>query len=237
MRFISIILIFCHLLLLYQPTYAIQQQTEMQITFVKQDSLIANQGSNHGISVGMLYDIRQGDIIIGTAEVMVVKASMCGLKLREIKRGYIPKIGDTLSLSERISGEQQSILEEMRDAEFTPEKLTKRESKSEYHSSSDYYFEGQAAADDDYGSAFGGGFLAGLLGGLIGWGIGYAIVSSQGADIPPHYLTDLENNERLQFSSGYKEKIKSKRKSTFNAGALTGTLIVVAVVIAANSSQ
>jgi len=208
----------------------------MEVTLVRQNSLVANKGNNHGISVGTLYEIRQDGSIIGTAAVKVVNATMCGVKIVAIRPDYKPRVGDTLTLSGQVGVEQQSILSEMQETEFAPEKLRKDE-QPKYDSPSDYYLTGKEAADNDYGSAFGGGIAAGLLGGFIGWGIGYAIVSSQGAEVPSHYLADLNPDERLQFNSGYKEKIKSKRKSTFNAGALTGTLIIVAIVVAANSSQ
>lgn len=237
MRFVSITIILCHILVICQPALTFSQdRKDMEITLVKRDALIANKGSNHGISIGALYEIRQDGYIIGTAEVKVVKATMCGLKIITTKSDYKPRVGDTLTLSSQMSVEQQSILTEMQEHELTPDKLRKVD-EPKYDSPSDYYFAGKEAADNDYGSAFGGGLLAGLLGGLIGWGIGYAIVSGQGAEVPPHYLADLNSDEKLQFRSGYKEKIKSKRKSTFNAGALTGTLIIVAIVVAANSSQ
>ena len=237
MRIVSITIILCHLLLVCEPALSFQQKPkDMEVTLVRQNSLVANKGNNHGISVGTLYDIRQDGYIIGTAEVKVVKSTMCGLKIVTIEPDYKPRVGDTLTLSGQVGVEQQSILSEMQEIEFAPEKLRKVD-QPKYDSPSDYYFVGKEAADNAYGSAFGGGLAAGFLGGLIGWGIGYAIVSGKGAEVPAHHLVNLNPDERLQFNSGYKEKIKSKRKSTFNAGALTGTLIIVAIIVAANSSQ
>lgn len=236
MRFVSITIILCHLLLVCEPALTFQQEPkDMGVTLVKQNSLVANKGNKHGISVGTLYEIRQDGAIIGTAEVKVVKATMCGLKIATIMPDYKPRVGDTLILSGQVGVEQQSILSEMQETEFAPEKLRKVDQRK-YDSPSDYYFAGKQAADNDYGSAFGGGLAAGFLAGLIGWGIGYAIVSGQGAEVPVHYLADLNPDERLQFNSGYKEKVKSKRKSTFTAGALTGTLILVLIVVSASSS-
>jgi hypothetical protein len=37
--------------------------------------------------------------------------------------------------------------------------------------------------------------------------------------------------QQQQFISGYKEKVKSKRKKSFNTGALTGTLVIVAAIL------
>jgi hypothetical protein len=237
MRLISITLILSHLLLIWQPAIAFQQKNpDMEIRLVRQDALIGNKGRNHGVAVGTFYDIHQNGVIIGTAEVKVVKESMCGLKITTVNKKYDPKTGDLLILSEQFNSEQESIFSEMQDLEFTPEKL-KNVDKPQKQITTDYYLAGKQAADDDYGSAFGGGMVAGLLGGLIGWGIGYAIISGQDADVPPHYLTELDQNERLQFRSGYKDKIKSKRKRTFNAGAFFGTLVIVAVVLASSNSD
>ena len=233
-RSISILLILCHLQLVVATAVASpqQKQYDMTITVTKQNTLIADEGSKHGIIIDSIYDIRQNGVSIGRAVVRVVRETMCGLKLTEMNPGNVPKIGDKLILVNTLTVEENDILTEMQQTEFSRDKLVTPTKET-----SDYYYDGQAAADNDYGSAFGGGFLAGLLGGVIGWGIGYAIVNGQGADVPPRYLTDLNSDYRLQFSSGYKEKIKSKRKGTFNAGAGIGVLTLVVLIIAANSSQ
>lgn len=238
MRFVSFMLLLCHFIVLTQPAIAIQQELrkDMTVTVAKQNTLIGNKGYKHDITVGMIYEIIRDEIIIGKAEVKVVKETMCGLIIQALDSGYRAKVGDRLRPQKKIISEQQDILAAISELEFTPDKLIKEDTQR-YDSPSDYYFSGKEAADNDYGSAFGGGLVAGLLGGLIGWGIGYGIVSSQGAEVPPRYLTDLNADEKLQFRSGYKEKIKSKRKSTFNAGALTGTLLIVAIVVAASNSQ
>lgn len=240
MRLTSILLILCYLSLIAQPVLAINQPQDMEVILVKGGSLIGNKGSNDGIFIGMIFEIHQGGIIIGRAEVKVIRNNKCGLKIRERNSGYIPRTGDTLTQVSNITSEGQDIFNEIQETEFTREKLTRdgwSDIVKEDNNSGDSYYDGQAAADNDYGSAFSGGVTAGILGGLIGWGIGYAIVSSQGATVPPRYLTNLKTDQRMQFSVGYKEKIKSKRKSTFNKGALTGTILIVGIFLVAANSQ
>lgn len=239
MRLISSILLISQFVLISYPAFAFHLQvkdTEMEIIEVRQNSLIGNKGSNHGIMVGMFFQIHQDGVVIGTAEVKITRVNLCGLKISEIKWGFTPRKSDILKLSANLNTEKDNILDEMENEKFNRDKLIQT-SRPKSESTSDYYFRGETAAGEDYGSAFGGGFVAGLLGGLIGWGIGYAIVSGQGADVPTHYTADLNSDERLQFDAGYKQKIKSKRKSTFNTGALVGTLTVVALIVAANSNS
>lgn len=234
MRSISVLLILCHLQLVVAIVVASpqQKQHEMTITVVKQDTLVADEGSKHGIIIGSIYDIRENGVSIGRAVVKVVRKTMCGLKLTKMNPGYVPKIGNKLILVNALTVEESDILTAMKQPEFSRDKLVIPTKET-----ADYYYDGRAAADSDYGSAFGGGFLAGLLLGFIGWGVGYAIVSGQSADVPGHYLTDMKSNDRLQFSSGYKEKIKSKRKGTFNEGAGIGVLTLVVLLVVANSSR
>ncbi len=97
----------------------------------------------------------------------------------------------------------------------------------------DYYYEGQAAAERDYGGggAMVGGLASGTLLGLIGWGLGYLIVANQGADVPHHYTSSFDTTQRLQFEQGYKDYVKKTRKGKFNMGAGIGTLVAVVLVL------
>ena len=97
----------------------------------------------------------------------------------------------------------------------------------------DYYYEGQAAAERDYGGsgAMVGGLASGTLLGLIGWGLGYLIVANQGADVPHHYTSNFDTTQRLQFEQGYKDYVKKTRKGNFNMGAGIGTLVAVVLVL------
>ncbi len=103
----------------------------------------------------------------------------------------------------------------------------------------DYYYEGQAAAERDYsgGGAAVGGLASGVLLGLIGWGLGYLVVANQGADVPHHYVSNLDTTQRMQFEQGYKDSVKKTRKGKFNMGAGIGTLVAVVVVLGSGSGE
>ncbi|MCH8955525.1 hypothetical protein IIA28_09480 [candidate division KSB1 bacterium] len=98
MRFVSFMLLLCHFIVLTQPAIAIQQELrkDMTVTVAKQNTLIGNKGYKHDITVGMIYEIIRDEIIIGKAEVKVVKETMCGLKIRALDSGYRAKVGDRL---------------------------------------------------------------------------------------------------------------------------------------------
>jgi len=101
----------------------------------------------------------------------------------------------------------------------------------------DYYYEGKAAAQNDYtgGGAIAGGFGSGFLLGLIGWGIGYLVISGKDTEVPHHYVTNFDTTQRMQFEKGYKEQVKKTRKGKFNAGAGVGTLLAVVFVLSSSS--
>ena len=80
-----------------------------------------------------------------------------------------------------------------------------------------------------------GGLASGTLFGLIGWGVGYLIISGKDAEVPYHYLSNLNATQQMQFKDGYKTYVKKTRKGNFNIGAGIGTL--VAVILVANSSE
>ena len=122
MRFLSILLILCHLQLVVETVVASpqQKQYDMTITVVKQNTLIADEGGKHGIIIGSIYDIRQNGVSIGRAVVRVVRETMCGLKLTEMNPGYIPKIGDKLIPVNTLTVEESDILTEMQQTEFRP---------------------------------------------------------------------------------------------------------------------
>ena len=120
MRSISILLIICHLQLVVATVVASPQQKrhDMTITVVKQDTLVADGGSKHGIIIGSIYDIRQNGVSIGRAVVRVVRETMCGLKLTEMNPGYVPKIGDKLILVNTLTVEENDILTERSTCRF-----------------------------------------------------------------------------------------------------------------------
>jgi len=78
MRSLSILLILCHLQLVVETVVASpqQKQPDMTVTITKQNTLIANEGSKHGIIIGSIYDIRQNGVSIGRAVVRVVRETM-----------------------------------------------------------------------------------------------------------------------------------------------------------------
>ncbi len=101
----------------------------------------------------------------------------------------------------------------------------------------DYYYEGWAAAERDYGGggAIVGGLGSGFLLGLIGWAVGLAIVANQNVEVPYHYLLELSNSDRMRFEQGYKDAVKKKRNGNFNVGAGLGTLSAVIFMLNASS--
>ena len=129
MRSISIFLIFCHVNVVAATAFASWQDKipDMKVTLVKNNSIIANKGSNHGINVGLKFDIHSRGIIIGRAEVRVVRETLCGLIIQSMNPNYAPSIGDKLKLIGQPPSEQRNILEELEATEFSPDKLTKRE--------------------------------------------------------------------------------------------------------------
>ncbi len=96
----------------------------------------------------------------------------------------------------------------------------------------DGYASGQSVGT---GGAMVGGFVGGFAVGLIGWGISYAVVAS-GNPRPPHNETaPLDENCSRDYKQGYKEGALKIKKSSVNIGGALGTLLIVSMILSADS--
>lgn len=97
------------------------------------------------------------------------------------------------------------------------------------------FYEGKMAAKHSVstGGSAAGGFLGGIVLGLIGTGIAVVVQSEP----TPSYtlLPDGDSDCKFAFTQGYGEVGKSRKRSAALVGGLAGTLILVVVLVAANS--
>jgi len=100
----------------------------------------------------------------------------------------------------------------------------------------DCYNDGYASGQSvGIGGPMIGGFVGGFALGLIGWGISYAVVAG-GNPQPPHYETaSLEGSCTTDYRQGYKEGALKVKKSSVNIGGALGTLLIVSMMLSANS--
>lgn len=94
---------------------------------------------------------------------------------------------------------------------------------------SDYYKEGQVAAERDYTGrgAMIGGVVGGSIIGLVGWGIAYKIVTNGNIKVPCHHTSTYDELHKNQFVNGYTDHIDKTRKKMVNRGGIIGTAIFV----------
>ncbi len=99
--------------------------------------------------------------------------------------------------------------------------------------STDYYFEGQAAANEDYtgDGVLLAGLTAGLFTGFIGWGIGYVMLSYTAIEVPYLGYRDLNEQGRLDYREGYRFTVLKKRSEKFNLGAAYGSAVLLVVYL------
>jgi len=74
----------------------LQDDKSIIITRVKGTTIICNKGKKHGIDIGMVFNIIRDGHNYGKAEVLVVKETISGLKLRQISSGFRPQVNDKL---------------------------------------------------------------------------------------------------------------------------------------------
>lgn len=228
-RFIAILLIFCYSFVTFNASFLFAQQDFMRIVKIKGDAFVADMGSLNGIKLNSHYTIIQGSKKIGSAKVVAVREKICALKIVSLTSGAVVNPGDVLILDTENNSESDELLDALNSQEFSRDRLMAPKKN--------YYFEGQKAAEAEYGAggAMIGGLVSGGLLGLIGWGLGYAIMSASDIDVPAHHITNLDSQNQYEFISGYKKKAKSKRNGNFHAGAAIGTLIAVVIIL--SSSQ
>ncbi|MFZ5953632.1 MAG: hypothetical protein ACOYT8_00865 [Candidatus Dependentiae bacterium] len=229
-RNISFLLIITYSLVIFNSSYIYGQQNSMKIIKVQDDKFVANMGSIHGITQNSYYTIIQNNKNIGRAKVVAVREKICALKIINLDIGEMVKPGDFLILDTQGYSDSDVLLDELNSREFSKDQLT--------YSPQNYYFEGQKAAESEYGGggAMVGGLACGTLLGLIGWGLGYAIMSASDINVPSRHLSNLNNQQQFEFISGYKKEAKSKRNGKFHAGAAIGTLIAVVIVVSSSSN-
>ncbi|MBN2412485.1 hypothetical protein JXQ31_12415 [candidate division KSB1 bacterium] len=222
MKNISYILIFCYSILILAPYHVFSQDETIRILKIKDDRFATDVGSIHGVKKDSIYLINQKNVIIGKAKVIIVKEKMCAMKLISLQPGKQIQVGDQLILNMGFIEDNNSDFDNiLNEVEEQPDSI------ASMNQNINFYNEGKLAADNEYsGSGAGaGGLLCGLSLGLIGWGLGYAVVSSSTPEVPPQHLTNLDSNQQLQFSMGYKERAKNVRNHSFNSGAFTGTIL------------
>jgi len=206
-----------------------QTVDEMEIVDSTGKYISVKYGTAHGIEIGDFFKIYSYDtwssseIEIGLAQVIKVQENVAVLEPIEIEKGYSVGKGDKLRRT-------TNFVVEPRPQEFSKEKVGQQVN---------YNLKGMEQADLEYSGsgALVGGLFAGFLLGLIGWLIGWAIVANSEMKVPSHHLTNLDENQRVQFSLGYKEAAKKRKVSKFHTGAAIGTLTIVVIFLAANSGS
>jgi hypothetical protein len=218
---ITFLILFTFLFALFNPCYIFAQDDTINVTKIKGNHFAINKGSNDGIAKDDVLLIVRNETTIGKARVVLVRENASALSIISIEEGAALQLGDRVI---RTFANEKNMLEEAL-------------STANEQSPQDYYYLGQQHADLEYSGtgAIVGGLVSGTLLGLIGWGLGYAIMSSSEPDVPPYHLSPLNSQQQFQFSSGYKDKAKSKRNGKFHAGAAVGTLIAVVIVL--NSAE
>lgn len=91
----------------------------------------------------------------------------------------------------------------------------------------------QARSLSTSGSAM-GGFAGGLFLGLIGTALAVAVQSDPTV---PYYAIPEDEPCQMPFIQGFQEEGKSKKRNAALAGGVIGTLVLVGIVVAANSTN
>ncbi len=157
---------------------------------------------------------------MGMAHVISIKNETCILEIEEKKNKKKISVGDLLVYYIPSEESAVQVLQAFRDHSFSTGGEVQKV---------DYYLEGKLAANKDYSGvqAGTGGLICGFGLGLVGWGIGYLVASGKGVNVPEHYTDGLDKYKREQFNDGFKDKVKSKRKASYNMGAAVGTIIAI----------
>ena len=103
-----------------------QDDEHIIITRVKGTTIICNKGKEHGIAVGMLFNMTRDGHNYGKAEVLIVKETISGLKVRQIESGYRPRVQDKL---ERYLPVEKSKKKSVQNGGFQPWHIAKGEIK------------------------------------------------------------------------------------------------------------
>jgi hypothetical protein len=96
-----------------------------------------------------------------------------------------------------------------------------------------------AGAKVSTGGWFGGGFVSGLVLTLLGTGIAYAVAADSKVELPPDQrllITSRPFAYQQAYADGFREKVKSKRKSSALKGGLVATSAWVVLFIVASAS-
>lgn len=229
-RYISIVIIFAYLSCIFTPSYIYSENSDIKIIRIIGDKFAINKGSENGIQMNTYYLIIQDGVAIGKSKVIAVREKMSALQIISLNQNRSLNVGDGLVYDSSSDSESDDLLRSLESDTFTPNKLS---------SSTNLYYEGQKAAEREYGGggAMAGGLVAGTLLGLIGWGLGYAIISGSDVEVPNQYLNNLNSQQQYEFSTGYKQAAKKKRNGSFHTGAAIGTLIAVVVVLSVTNSN
>lgn len=227
-KYISIFIIISYSLFIFTPNLLFSQSISIKITKILHDKFAINKGSADGIEKGEYYIIIQKGKSIGKAKVVAVRNEVSALQIVSLNKNFNIKIGDTVIPDYTVDNQSEDLLMQVEENSFSKAKLA---------SNTNYYLKGQQTAESEYsgGGAMIGGLISGFLLGLIGWGLGYAIMSGSDIKVPYHHLSNLNSQQTLEFTSGYKDTAKGKRNRNFHAGAAVGTLIIVLIVV--NSYQ
>ncbi len=208
-----------------------QPEGLMSLTQILDNVLAADRGELNGVNLGDLYFLQKqsadSSFIYGLAKVVVVRQESCALEVIQKYNQVQLVIGDVLVNVNLKRHDVESLLNEKALNKFTDQ-------FNKYKT--DYYLEGQAKANEDYGGSglFACGILVGFGTGMIGWGIGHAIIGSTKVSVPEPYLKELSVMDQKYYTYGYSNEIKSKRKSHFTSGAIIGILAVLVVLASSN---
>lgn len=230
-KFVSIIIIVCHLLMMTIPGLSAQSLGEMLVTKVKNTALVGNMGRHQGISRNSIFLIVKkgpgGQRVVGKAKVLLVEENVSGLKVIELEPATHVEPGDLLIPAPSSDSQEKKLFskrQEMDKGALTSAQKT------------DYHQKGKETAQQEYSGngATTGGVLAGVSSGLIGWGIGYLIVANKSVEVPSRHIDNLEPQQKMEFTAGYKDYVEKKRKISFTAGAGIGTLLAIMIVVSAS---
>ncbi len=107
------------LILFINQCYSKQTEFEFKIIKVKKNSLIANKGSEHGITINSVYDIIHVNSndrkIVGQAKVVIIREKICGLKVIKLSSNLNIVTGDLLTNHVEKSTEADELLNEMQE--------------------------------------------------------------------------------------------------------------------------
>jgi len=101
----AVLLLIAHAIFLFVPAFSQDRALyTMSVTAVKNNTIIAGKGSDHGITPDMVFSIIRvkdnEEYSVGEAKVVLVKNNRCGLRVTNLSYSELVKVGDLLRETE-----------------------------------------------------------------------------------------------------------------------------------------